>query len=160
MAVLFQKQENIPDYTVFYSTKVIENCSMIHNFISSKLAEFREHNPNIKYAEPDYCCTIYPEDAFRKEFVTVEYAQAIERAGVKSDSIDFKILKGCTVVSVEHYGDDRNLRKAYSYAVGWALENGYKICGPARERYINGKWNRKSIDEWLIEIQIPVCAED
>ena len=86
----------------------------------------------------------------------IEYAQGVECAGVKSETVDFKTLEGCMVVSVEHYGDDVDLRKAYSFAVSWALENGYKICGPARERYINGKWNRENVNEWLTEIQIPV----
>ena len=151
--------KEIPKQTVFYSKGVIEDYSRIHSFIVSKLDEFRKNNPEIKYAEPDYCCTIYPEDTFRKEYVTVEYAQAVEKTGVKSETVDFKTLEACKVVSVEHYGDDKDLRKAYSYAVGWALKNGYKICGPARERYINGKWNRDSVDEWLTEIQIPVSED-
>ena len=151
--------KTIPDQVVFYSRGVIEDYSKIHSFIVSKLDEFKKHNPDISYAQPDYCCTIYPEDTFRKEYVMIEYAQGVEAFGVKSETVDFKTLKGCTVVSVEHYGDDGDLRKAYSYAVEWAMKNGYKICGPARERYINGKWNRDNVDEWLTEIQIPVCEE-
>lgn len=148
--------KTIPDQMVFYSRGVIEDYSKIHSFIVSKLEEFKKNNPDIKYAQPDYCCTIYPEDTFRKEYVMIEYAQGVECAGVKSETVDFKTLEGCTVVSVEHYGDDVDLRKAYSFAVSWALENGYKICGSARERYINGKWNRENVNEWLTEIQIPV----
>ena len=151
--------KKIPDQIVFYSRGVIEDYSKIHSFIVSKLDEFRKNNPDIKYSVPDYCCTIYPEDTFRKDFVMIEYAQGVEKFGLKSESVDFKTLEGCTVVSVEHYGDDSNLRKAYSFAVEWAMKNGYKICGPARERYINGKWNKENVEEWLTEIQIPVMEE-
>ena len=35
-------------------------------------------------------------------------------------------------------------------------ENHYEICGPIRESYIDGVWNKDSADEWLSEIQIPV----
>lgn len=30
-------------------------------------------------------------------------------------------------------------------------------CGNVRESYIDGVWNKESVEEWLTEIQIPVC---
>ena len=38
----------------------------------------------------------------------------------------------------------------------YLLENGYTIGGPIRESYIDGIWNKESVDEWLTEIQPPV----
>ena len=35
-------------------------------------------------------------------------------------------------------------------------ENGYEIIDYPRECYIDGCWNKESVDEWLTEIQIPV----
>lgn len=37
------------------------------------------------------------------------------------------------------------------------IENhNYEICGPIRESYIDGVWNKDDEKDWLTEIQIPV----
>ena len=38
----------------------------------------------------------------------------------------------------------------------WAADNGYELAGEARERYIDGAWNRDDESDWLTEIQLPV----
>ena len=38
----------------------------------------------------------------------------------------------------------------------YAEENGYKIAGFSRECYIDGIWNKDSVDDWLTEIQLPI----
>ena len=35
-------------------------------------------------------------------------------------------------------------------------DNGYQVSGRSRECYIDGIWNKESVDEWLTEIQIPI----
>ena len=151
--------KEIAAYIVFYGVGNICDYSRIHHFISSLTREFKEHNPAIGFAEPDYCCAIYPEDSYRTENVMIEYAQAVEQIGVETARIGYKTLEPVTVISVAHRGEDRNLRSAYSYAVSYALRQGYRIVGSARERYINGVWNTASPEEWLTEIQLPVEKE-
>jgi len=38
----------------------------------------------------------------------------------------------------------------------WVEQNGYTISDNLRESYIDGIWNKDSVDEWLTEIQVPV----
>lgn len=38
----------------------------------------------------------------------------------------------------------------------YAEENGYKTTGLARECYIDGIWNKESVEDWLTEIQRPI----
>ena len=35
-------------------------------------------------------------------------------------------------------------------------ENGYQVAGLARECYIDGIWNKESVEDWLTEIQLPI----
>ncbi len=46
--------------------------------------------------------------------------------------------------------------EAYAYIVKYAEENGYKVAGLSRECYIDGIWNKESVDDWLTEIQLPI----
>lgn len=132
---------DIPAYTVFSCTGVIRSSAAIHDFIRSCHSEFRRLNPDIPYAKQDYCCMIYPEESYRETNIRVEYAQAVERAGVESDFMKFRTLPAVRAVSVEHHGSDENLRGAYSFALHWARENGLHVCGAPREQYVNGAWN-------------------
>ena len=47
-------------------------------------------------------------------------------------------------------------RKVYEIILKFIEENGFKIAGPIREKYIDGVWNREDESEWLSEIQIPI----
>lgn len=35
-------------------------------------------------------------------------------------------------------------------------ENGYKVTGLSRECYIDGIWNKESVEDWLTEVQLPI----
>ena len=53
-------------------------------------------------------------------------------------------------------GDFCNIAPAFNYLGKWIEENGYTICGNARELPIKGPWNESNPDNYLHEIQIPV----
>ena len=42
----------------------------------------------------------------------------------------------------------------------YAEENGYKVTGLSRECYIDGIWNKESVEDWLTEIQLPIEGND
>lgn len=46
--------------------------------------------------------------------------------------------------------------EAYAYVVNYAHANGYRISGLLRVSYLDGVWNRSTVEEWLTEIQLPV----
>lgn len=40
--------------------------------------------------------------------------------------------------------------------MSYAAANGYTPSAAPRECYIDGIWNKDSVDDWLTEIQLPV----
>ena len=146
--------------TVYCCRGYISTVSHIRPFIKACDTELRRTNPDVNYSLPDYCCVIYPGESYRDTNVFIEYAQSVDRIGIDTPTLKFKTLEPITAVSVEHRGGYENLRDAYLFAIRWAAENGYTVCGDARERYINGTWNRTSESEWLTEVQLPVKKVD
>lgn len=134
----------------------IASVEHIHDFIRACADELRRSNPDVRLSEPDYCCVVYPKDGFREANVFIEYMQSVDRYGVDTAILKFKEIETISVVSVLHYGGYDNLRDAYLYAVNYANKKGYELSGEPRERYINGKWNKDDISEWLTELQLPV----
>ena len=58
-----------------------------------------------------------------------------------------KFSKGSSSVSIG---------KAYAFIYQWIEENDYEPTQNARERSIDGIWNKDDPMEWLTEIQVPV----
>lgn len=148
--------KDIGKCTVCYCRGYISDVSHIRSFMQACHAELRRTNPEIQYAKPDYCCVIYPGESYRETDIFIEYAQSVDRIGTETPMLKFKNLDPVTAVSVEHRGGYEHLRNAYLFAIRWAAENGYTICGDARERYIDGAWNREKEEQWLTEVQLPV----
>ena len=55
-----------------------------------------------------------------------------------------------------HKGAYDQIGETYAFLMNYAEENGYRVKGLARERYIDGIWNKDSVAEWLTEIQLPI----
>ena len=49
-----------------------------------------------------------------------------------------------------------SIGEAYAFIMKYAEETGYQPAGLTRECYIDGIWNKESVDDWLTEIQLPV----
>ncbi len=147
---------DIPACTVYYCRGYIQTVEHIRSFITACGRELKRTNPDVRYSVPDYCCVIYPESGYRETNIFIEYAQSTDRVGTDTPTLKFKTLEPIRAVSVEHRGCYDNIRDAYLYAVKWAADNGYELAGEARERYIDGAWNRDDESDWLTEIQLPV----
>ena len=148
--------EEIPEYTVYCSQSYVKDVNHIMDFIRLTLRELKSSNPDVEIPQNDYCCIIYPDKSYRESDIYVEYAQSVDKPGEDTPVIKFRTLEGITAVSVTHYGGYENLHDAYAVAVNFAVENGYKICGNPRERYLKGSWNCTSKEEWETVVQIPV----
>lgn len=108
-------------------------------------------------AEPDYCFTIYHDEAYRESDIDAQICQAVTESKEDTDSIQFtklpKIeLAACTL----HKGPYYRLPEAYSAIIQFIEESGYEIIGHQRESYIDGVWNKDSPEDWLTEIQFPI----
>ena len=60
------------------------------------------------------------------------------------------------MLSIYHKGAYDDIGEAYAYIMKYAEKNGYEVAGLARESYIDGIWNKDSVNDWLTEIQLPV----
>lgn len=109
-----------------------------------------------KCPDPQYCFTI----EYNKEYgvdIDIEYFEAVEKAGVDSDLIKFKSLPQVPVaICINHYGAYEKMPETFADLFSYAEAKGYEISDHPRFCYIDGIWNKESIDEWLTEIQIPI----
>lgn len=152
--------KNIPAFTVYCCRGYIQSLSDIRSFIDACNKELHLTNPNVKFSVPDYCCVIYPGEGYRENNIFIEYVQSTDRIGIDAGAIKFKTLDSITAISVTHRGGYENLRDAYLFAVKWAADNGFELCGEARERYINGAWNMERESDWLTEVQLPIKSKN
>ena len=60
------------------------------------------------------------------------------------------------MLSIYHKGAYDRLGEAYAFIYRYAEDNGYRVAGLSRECYIDGVWNKDTIDEWLTEVQLPI----
>jgi effector-binding domain-containing protein len=116
-------------------------------------------NPGLKCTEPGYCYIVYLDGEYKNIDINVEICEAVVAKGVDGDGIVFKCVPETTVISVLHRGVYDKIGAAYAYAMSWAEQNGYQVIDNTRESYIDGIWNKESVDDWLTEIQVPVAKE-
>lgn len=148
--------KELPTYTVYYKEGIIKNFSYLPKFIIDSAEECKVTNPMLQCIEPDYCYVSYLDKEFKDHDITIRYAQAVERAGVETDTIKFETLKPVHAVCLYHKGSYTGLPNAYSAIMKYIEENHYQIVEPVRERYIDGMWNKENEEDWLTEIQVPI----
>ncbi len=108
-------------------------------------------------ASPEYCFNIYHDGEYKEKDVDVEVCEAVTELKENSHMIKFKnIAKVETAACVLHKGSYSDFPKAYAALLKWVEENGFELIDNPRESYIDGIWNKDSIDDWLTEIQFPV----
>lgn len=148
--------KEIPAYTVYAVRQTIPNYAALNEIMPAVGQKVTNANPGIQCVEPGYCFNVYLDGEYRDSDIHVEICEAVTQRGKDGDGVVFKDLPATTVVSVLHRGTYENLGAAYAYAMRWVEQNGYNITDYVRESYIDGIWNKDSVDEWLTEIQVPV----
>ncbi len=109
-------------------------------------------------AMPEYCFTSYPESGYKEEHILVETCEAVTELKDDTDKIKFRTIPEVLYAAcMFHKGSYQTLPSSYALVLRYIEENGLQIHGPIRENYIDGVWNKDSENEWLTEIQIPVC---
>lgn len=148
--------KEIPAYIVFSVRQIVPSYAVLGEIMPAIGAKVAKANPGIQCVKPDYCFNLYHDGEYKKTNADVEICQAVTGRGIDADGVVFKDFPAVTVASVLHRGTYENLGKAYAYAIKWVEQNGYRMSGLIRESYIDGKWNKASVDEWLTEIQVPI----
>lgn len=109
-------------------------------------------------AMPEYCYISYPEPGYKEEHVLVEACEAVTELKEDTDKIKFKVIPEVPYAAcIFHKGSYNTLSSSYESVLQYIEENGLRINGAIRENHIDGVWNKDTEEEWLTEIQIPVC---
>lgn len=149
-------EKTIPAAIVYYSETVLDKYSDCMKWIPTQGEECRMLNPNLKCVEPPYEFCEYPDGEHKEKNIKIRHNEAVTEIGVENDNIKFRQLQETRVLSIFHRGAYESIGEAYAYIMRYADDNGYKVTGLARESYIDGIWNKESVEEWLTEIQLPI----
>ncbi|MGN0039364.1 MAG: MerR family transcriptional regulator [Coriobacteriales bacterium] len=148
--------KTLPSCIVFRSEAILPTYADAMQWIPAQGAACRELNPDLKCVEPAYEFVEYLDGEYREHDVRVRHSQAVTEFGVEGNGIIFAEVPETKVLSIYHRGAYDRLGEAYAFLARYVEENGYKPAGLARESYIDGIWNKDSVDEWLTEIQLPI----
>lgn len=149
-------EKEIPEAIVYYTQVRVKNFSEMMTLIPELGQECHSLNPDIKLANPEYEFCEYLDGEYKESNFLIRHNEAVDRMGVENDRIKFRTIPAVKVLSVFHKGHYDQIGEAYSFLMKYAKENGYKIAGLARESYIDGVWNKESVEEWLTEVQLPI----
>ena len=148
--------KEIPEMIVYSSEAVLERTSDKMQWIPSVGAECLKLNPGLKCAEPPYEFCEYLDGEYKETDIRIRHNEAVTAFGKENEHIKFRTLPAAKVLSIYHKGAYDNIGEAYAYIMEYAEKNGYVVAGLARESYIDGIWNKESIEDWLTEIQLPI----
>lgn len=115
------------------------------------------HLQAIKPSGP--CFTVYYDDEYKEADVDLEVCEPVKVRGEDTSRISFREVPGHDqVASVIHRGSFQTLRQAYLALLAWVEENGYHVCGPNRDIYLEtgAGITRQDDPSYVTEIQVPV----
>lgn len=105
---------------------------------------------------PEYCFTVEYNEEYGVD-IDIEYFEAVAERKEDSELIKFKELPEVPVaLCVNHYGAYEKMPETFAELFAYAEANGYEVTDRPRFCYIDGIWNKDTVDEWLTEIQWPV----
>jgi len=99
----------------------------------------------------------YHVDGYIEGPVDVEVVVGVENLLIDADGFTFKETEPIEqAISILVPGEYSNVAPAYNFLGRWIEENGYTICGNARQLILKGPCNEANPNDYLSEIQIPV----
>ena len=148
--------KEIPSAIVYYAETTLKNYGEAMQFIPACGEECRKLNPTLKCANPPYEFCEYLDGEYKEADIRIRHNEAVEAFGKGNEMIKFREIPAVKVLSIFHKGAYEQIGEAYAFIMKYASENGYKPAGLARECYIDGIWNKDSVEDWLTEIQLPI----
>lgn len=105
---------------------------------------------------PEYGFTVEYNEEYGVD-IDIEYFEAVAERKEDSELIKFKELPEVPVaLCVNHYGAYEKMPETFAELFAYTEANGYEVTDRPRFCYIDGIWNKDTVDEWLTEIQLPV----
>ena len=146
----------IPEMLVYTAETVLKSYGDIMQWIPSVGEECLALNPGMRCAEPPYEFCEFLDGEYRETDIRVRHSEAVTARGQENGHIRFRTLPAAKVLSIYHRGAYETLGEAYAYLMEYAEKNRYEAAGLIRECYIDGIWNKESVDDWLTELQLPI----
>jgi DNA-binding transcriptional MerR regulator len=145
--------KSVPSYKVISLRDTIPTYDA-EGILWQKLGEYIQDKKiscsNIAYAT-------YHDEDYKEGPVDVEVSVVVEKLLNDADGFTFKeAVPIDQVVSILVPGEFSNIAPAYNYLGQWIEENGYGICGTARQLPLKGPCNEANPNDYLTEIQVPV----
>lgn len=150
--------KSLPEVIVASSWHKIDDYDSIFDLMPQMGLEMEKLG--CQCAQPDYCFIRYLDDEYKDSGISIEMCQAVTEIKENTDKLSFQILpKVKEAACIFHKGSYDTFPKSYAKLLQFIENNHYKICGHFRESYIDGVWNKESSEEWLSEIQVPICQK-
>ncbi len=149
--------KEIPAAIVYYSEVTLPKYTDMMQYIPAIGEECMQLNPGLACTEPSYEFCEYLDQEHKDTDVRIRHNEAVVAFGVENANIKFREIPATRVLSIFHKGAYDQIGEAYAYLMNYAEENGYTITGLARECYIDGIWNKETVEDWLTEIQLPIA---
>lgn len=148
--------KTIPEMIVYCADKRVQDFKEMMELIPQIGARCQQLNPELKVTDPEYNFCEYLDGEYKEKDFRIRYCEAVDKPGIANEEITFKTLPSTKVLSILVKGSYDQFNRAYAYLLNYAKENGYKPAGLIRESYIDGIWNKESVEDWLSEIQLPI----
>ncbi|MDO5570002.1 MAG: MerR family transcriptional regulator [Bacteroidales bacterium] len=164
LEILLQKQEKIMEKV--FEKSLPSRVFATHRRKINSYHELFDLCPNVigpemlrlgcECPEPQYCFTVEHQEEYGKN-IDIEYFEAVAEAKEDSELIKFKALPEVPLaLCINHYGPYEKMPETFAQLYAYAEAHGYQPTELARFNYIDGIWNKESVNEWLTEIQLPV----
>ena len=145
--------KKVPAMTTAVVRGVVPTYSDVSQLYGELFAHLGQHR--IRPVGPPLA--IYHDPEYRERDVDIE--AAVEVAGSVPEG---ERVKGRELPAVEemaclvHQGGYHTIGDAYTSLMAWIEANGYTICGPNREVYLQGPETDRDPSTYVTEVQVPV----
>ena len=99
---------------------------------------------------------VYDFDPLVEDDYTADVCLPLASPGVAGPGIEAFVLPACTAAVTTHHGPGDDLQSAYFGLIGWILDNGLRIAGHERERYLVDERDSDDPRTHVTEVMWPV----
>ncbi len=147
------KTKQVPSYNVVSYRQKIPSYDA-EGMLWEKLGEYMGEKGLDTQA---FCYATYHDTEHKEGDVDVEVVMKVNK--LLEDEHGFVYKKTEPIEQAAYVlvpGDYSNIGPAFNFLAKWIEDNGYEICGLVRQLCIKGPWNEEHIENYLIELQIPI----
>ena len=123
------------------------------------LMEDENHDVKVPDLGDDYNYFEYPLGDNEDGSKHIIYHDMVDKKG--RDNADgiyrFEEMPEVRAAVMEYMGYYDTLDKGFEILYKWIEENGYIVAGKCRISAINGSWDTENPDEYVNELQVPIC---